>query len=150
MCASKTEASAALSFCSKFLKEKLGLDLKGEKTRIVDYRGGFDFLGFRVESGTHAPSQKSINKLKQKITSLSNPRSGHALFPVLIKLRNILTGWHEAYRRSELGTVPQDINAHVVASIGAYLTFHRVVAAGKSLNAKQVRMLGIPRIDVPR
>lgn len=148
MCSSKREASDAQVFCRKYLREKLGLELKDEKTRIVDYRGGFDFLGFRVESGKHSPSQKSVNKLKQKLTALTNPRSGQALFPILLKIRNILTGWHEAYRRSDLGDLPREINSHVVISISAYLTFHKVMPQGQNLNSKQVRMLGIPKMIV--
>jgi RNA-directed DNA polymerase len=146
MCATENQAREALIFCRKFLKEKLGLDLKDEKTRVVDYRGGFDFLGFRVESGKHSPSKKSVNKLKERLTSLCNPRSGHTLFPILVKIRNILTGWHEAYRRSELGTIPQEINLHIVALISTYLAFHKVLPSGKILNSRQLRILGIPRL----
>jgi RNA-directed DNA polymerase len=146
MCSSKSEASEALEFCRKYLHEKLGLELKEEKTKIKDYRGGFDFLGFRVESGKHAPSQKSVNKLKQKLTSLTDPRTGDALFPILLKAKNIMSGWYEAYRLSELGDIPHQVNSHLVASVSTYLGYHKVLPHGRTLNSKQVRMLGIPKM----
>ncbi len=148
MCKSKHDAEQALEFSRKFLKTHLGLDLKDAKTRIVDYRGGFDFLGFRVGGGKHAPSQKSVNKLKQKITSLTDPRSGRALFPILVQLRNVIAGWHEAYRLSDLGTIPKEINEHVTAAACSYLASHEIIAQGKKLKSKQLRMLGIPGMPV--
>ena len=148
MCKTKEEAIVALDFAKKFLDKKLGLVLKEEKTRIIDYRGGFDFLGFRVEAGQHSPSQKKIVGLKNKITALSNPRSGQTLFPILVHLNNLLKGWHEAYRRSNLGTLPQEINGHVIAAIASYLTYNQLIPEGKKLKSKQIRMLGIPRMPI--
>ena len=149
MCATEKDARAALVFCREFLKKRLGLDLKDEKTRVVDYRGGFDFLGFRVESGKHAPSRKSVNKLKEKLTTFTNPRTGKTLFPILVKVGNVLRGWYEAYRRSELGAIPLEVNVHVVTLISGYLAFHKVLPMGHRLSSRQVRMLGIPKLEAP-
>jgi RNA-directed DNA polymerase len=148
MCSSREEAEKARTFCSEYLKKRLGLELKEEKTRVVDYRGGFDFLGFRVEGGRHAPSQKSINKLMQKITSISDPRTGNSLFPILLRIRNIIMGWYEAYRRSELGDYPNQINRHIADSISDYLAHHNVIGNGKNLSSRHVRILGIPQMPI--
>lgn len=150
LCRSKESAEAALKFANNYLEKRLGLELKEAKTRIIDYRGSFDFLGFRIAAGVHSPSQKSISKLKQKISALSDHRSGHQLFPILVRLSNVLNGWHVAYRGSELGSIPQDVNSHVVSCICGYLSQYRLIPTGKKLKSKQIRMLGIPLLPIAR
>jgi RNA-directed DNA polymerase len=148
MCKSEDEARTARKFCESFLGKRLGLELAATKTRIVDYRGGFDFLGFRIEGGKHAPSQKSVKKLKAKISSLVSPLSGKALFPILVELRNVLNGWYEAYRRSDLQKYPIEINAHVTAEVTTYLKANDFLMPNQSLKSKQVKMLGIPKMPI--
>jgi RNA-directed DNA polymerase len=145
MCKTEEEATSALEFCRDFLLRRLGLSLNEKKTGIV-YNGGFDFLGFRIEPGSYFPSEKSIKRLESKISNLVNPKSGSSLLPLLMKLKNMLVGWHEAYRRSDLKDVPSRINNHVVATVSNYLSENRFLPPGTNLSNRQLKILGIPRL----
>lgn len=145
MCRTKEEADSALVFSRGFLLRRLGLRLNEKKTGIV-YKGGFDFLGFRIEQDSYSPSEKSIRKLESKISNLMNPRTGTSLLPLLIKLKNMLVGWHEAYRRSDLRDIPSRINSHVQATVSNYLSENRFLPKGTNLSNRQLKVLGIPRL----
>jgi len=62
-CRSKTEARAALTVAQRILS-KLGVTLNAKKTRIVQVRYGFEFLGYKIKQG-----QKPLYLSQAKIQS---------------------------------------------------------------------------------
>jgi RNA-directed DNA polymerase len=44
-------AERALVMARAFLREKLGVELHPEKTRIVHVTDGFEFLGYKIKRG---------------------------------------------------------------------------------------------------
>jgi len=66
VCKSEHEAEFIKGKIATFLKEKIGLELSDEKTKITHTADGFDFLGFNIRKYTHkSPKSKfhSIGKL---------------------------------------------------------------------------------------
>src|ERR1700751_607299 len=47
LCKTRVEATRALAFAERFLREELGVTLHPQKTRIVHISHGFEFLGYK-------------------------------------------------------------------------------------------------------
>jgi hypothetical protein len=73
VCRTRQEAEAALVMAEKFLREKLGVGLHPEKTRIVHVEQGFEFLGYKIKRG------KGLRLSAQKRTSKANPLGLYAV-----------------------------------------------------------------------
>jgi RNA-directed DNA polymerase len=120
----ETQARQIKEGTKQFLKNKIGLELSSEKTRITHITEGFDFLGFNFrkygESETLLikPSRKNTQEYRQSIKQ--NTKDHNLSAYSLIKTLNPVTlGWGNYYR-------------HVVSqkhydNNDAYL-FHRLMA----------------------
>lgn len=102
LCRSESEAERALAEVTAWTTAA-GLRLHPDKTRIVDatQRGGFDFLGYHFERGYRWPSQKSLQKFKDKIRSKTKRTNGHSLQRVISELAAIQKGWMEYFKHSQ-------------------------------------------------
>jgi RNA-directed DNA polymerase len=101
LCRSEAEAKTALAVVQEWTK-KAGLTLHPEKTRIVDatQRGGFDFLGYRFESGSRRPRRKSMAKLKDTIRRKTRRSHGTSLETTIKSVNQTLTGWFAYFKHS--------------------------------------------------
>jgi retron-type reverse transcriptase len=72
VCRTRQEAEAALALAEEFLRDKLGVSLHSEKTRIVHVDHGFEFLGYKVKRG------KGLRLSARKRTSNANPLNLYA------------------------------------------------------------------------
>ncbi len=108
-CKSKEEAQKAKSVLSEWLTDR-GLQLSDEKTKIVQLSGGFDFLGFNVRlykvKGTKTgwkllikPSNKSVQKLRQKLRTHWLKLNGSDIQAVLSTINPIIRGWANYFRK---------------------------------------------------
>lgn len=102
---------------------KRGLTLSQSKTSIKHITNGFDFLGFNIKrepfdgfsnrevfiplnSGIQInykksmliikPSEKSINKFKDKIKETFNKHKGQSSAPMILELNSIIRGWAQS------------------------------------------------------
>jgi len=105
LCRSREEAEQALAQVRQYVESR-GLTLHPTKTRLVDMsqKGGFDFLGYHFEGQTRWPRRKSLDKLKDKIRSLTPRKSGRSLGEIIKKLCATLTGWYLYFRHSHYTT----------------------------------------------
>jgi group II intron reverse transcriptase/maturase len=71
LCRTKKQAKEALAFTQLILKEKLGLELSQEKTKITTYGKGYSFLGFNLSSRSRKIRPKSVKKFKDKVRELT-------------------------------------------------------------------------------
>ena len=87
--------------------DRLGLQLHKDKTRIVDARKGFDFLGvhFRLcqtnRKGAKLkwycsvwPSDRSMKRIKERIRGLIGRRYGMSLEEIIEDLNPVIRGWN--------------------------------------------------------
>ena len=90
---------------------RLGLKLSGEKTRIVNARDGFDFLGVhfrqcpitRPKLGMDAycllwPSNRSMQRIRQKVRDVIGRQYLHSIEEIIQGLNPVLRGWHNYHR----------------------------------------------------
>ena len=72
--------------------DTLRLSVSSEKTLVTPYWKGFDFLGFRIARRTVSVRQKSMEKFKDKIRSLTN-RSHNLDLEVIVSLNRVIVGF---------------------------------------------------------
>jgi RNA-directed DNA polymerase len=87
--------------------ERLGLELNEAKTRVVDAREGFDFLGMRFaykrsRSGKMNcykwPSPKAVSQVKEKVRRAVGGRGNWKLDEAIRRVNPILRGWGNYFR----------------------------------------------------
>lgn len=149
MCQTKEKAEAAYESARDFLSNHLKLQMHAlgtPKTRVVDYQGGFTFLGYAVRHGRHYPSPASIKKLLEKVDKAFEHPKGKPLLPVIIRIASVLSGWKEAYKGSDLTDAALQINTHVASCTTAFLRVNGFTQDGRTVTHKQLCILGIPTI----
>jgi len=108
-CETQEDAQKVREILTEWLKER-GLTLSEEKTRIAHLTEGFDFLGFNIRhyktpqttrTGWKLlikPSQKSIQKLRDKLKAEWLKLHGQNARNVTMKLNPIVRGWANYFR----------------------------------------------------
>ena len=103
-CQSEGQALEIKEHIKTFLKQKVGLELSTDKTRITHILDGFDFLGFNIrkypdqkrEKLAITPSKENVNRLKYRIKQETKTRN---TAKVLTKSLNpIIRGWANYYK----------------------------------------------------
>ena len=65
------QAEKALAEIDVFLTSQLNLELSPEKTRITTFSQGFDFLGFTIAANGVRMRQKSVERFRDKVRTLT-------------------------------------------------------------------------------
>jgi group II intron reverse transcriptase/maturase len=117
-CKTRDEAQRALAFAERFLREKLGVPLPPQKTRIGHSCQGFEFLGYKVKQGkghrlaaskrrspTNAhnlyavPREKSGTRFKDQIRRLTRRKAPVKLREMIQHVNPVIRGWGTYYRK---------------------------------------------------
>jgi RNA-directed DNA polymerase len=102
LCGTAEEAAAALRQVTAWTMAN-GLTLHPQKTRIGDARQpgqGFDFLGYRFESGLRFVRKKSLKALKDKVRAKTKRSRGVSLGRVVADLNPMLRGWFGYFKHA--------------------------------------------------
>ena len=91
MCKSMPQAEKAYDLAKNILEKDLELKLNEEKTKVVRFSQGFEFLGFFISSRTVRMRPKSVKKFKMKIRALTT-RSHNLDAKVIMKLNRVIRG----------------------------------------------------------
>jgi group II intron reverse transcriptase/maturase len=92
---------------------RLGLELHPQKTRVVEAKDGFDFLGVHIRlcrvrkpkaklkhSARVWPSKASTQRIKQKVRDVIGRRYGRTLAQMIKELNPVLRGWSNYHLRA--------------------------------------------------
>jgi RNA-directed DNA polymerase len=71
LCQNDQQAQEAWNLVTNVLESELGLKLSPEKTKIVTYGKGYEFLGFHLSSRSRRMRDKSVLKFKAKIKEIT-------------------------------------------------------------------------------
>jgi RNA-directed DNA polymerase len=91
LCRSEHEAKEALAIVTQLLKDRLGLSLSAEKTKVTRFHEGFTFLGFDIKSRYVRMRAKSVENFKTKIRKLTR-RCHNLEAPVVVELNRVIRG----------------------------------------------------------
>jgi RNA-directed DNA polymerase len=92
---------------------RLGLELHKDKTRVVDSKKGFDFLGIHFRRSRTSrksaklkwycaiwPSDRSMKRIKQKLRDVIGRRYGSSLEDLIEELNPVIRGWNNYHTAS--------------------------------------------------
>jgi RNA-directed DNA polymerase len=100
LCRTPEEASRALEQVQAWVTEN-GLTLHPTKTKVVNARTeGFDFLGYRFQSGERRPRDKSLQRFKATIRAKTKRTNGGSLAAIIATLNRTLRGWFAYFKHS--------------------------------------------------
>jgi group II intron reverse transcriptase/maturase len=124
VCRTRQEAEAALALAEEFLRDRLGVSLHPEKTRIVHVDLGFEFLGYKVKRGKGlrlsprkrtskanplnlyaVPREKSVHRFKDQIRNLTRRGAPVTLRDMIAVINPIIRGWGNYYRKANVRTL---------------------------------------------
>lgn len=98
LCRNEEDARSALE-CVKIELGRLKLELNEEKTKLVSFKEGFDFLGFHFGKGGRGVGAKSLKSLYRNVREITRRNQGDIpLERVIEKLNPILRGWGNYHR----------------------------------------------------
>ena len=102
LCRTEAEAVAALRHVEAWVAAH-GLALHPEKTRVGDCRQpgqGFEFLGYRFESGRRLVRKKSLRAFKDKVRTRTSRSRGDSLERIISDLNPMLRGWFGYFKHA--------------------------------------------------
>lgn len=110
-CESREDAMQCVKILNRFLAAR-GLEFSAEKTRVVNLRDGFDFLGFHIrqfKSGSTKtgwklfiqPSKSSVQKLKEKLRLIWQEGRHLPLSVMISRLNAVIRGWGNYHRKRQ-------------------------------------------------
>jgi RNA-directed DNA polymerase len=127
----------------QWVLERLGLTVNNKKTRIVKAREeGFTFLGFELQVKKNKrtghyyphvqPSKKSLKKIKDRITVLTERKRTPVPWPVVIgNVNEALIGWVGYFHYKNCSRVMLQLKGHVEQRIRTHLCKrHKVKSRG--------------------
>jgi RNA-directed DNA polymerase len=129
ICRSEAEAKRALASAREVLEGERGLRLHPKKTRIVHITRGFEFLGYKIGRGKGlrhkaggpslyaVPTDRSIERFKDKVRTATNRRNPKDLEGVLAELNPIVRGWGNYYRRAHVRRLFNRLNHWIVMRV---------------------------------
>jgi len=91
LCRTHTEAERALSKARNIIMRDLGMKLNRRKTSIVQFKDGFEFLGFNISSWSVKMGDKAVEEFKSKIKTLT-PRSRNLDEHTVKELNRVIRG----------------------------------------------------------
>lgn len=106
LCQSREEAETALGVVRSWV-ETNGLTLHPGKTHVGDSRQvgeGFDFLGYRFESGRRWVRKKSLKRFKDVIRRKTGRSRGQSMERTIAELNPILRGWFGYFKHAHHST----------------------------------------------
>jgi RNA-directed DNA polymerase len=146
-CKSAAEARAAIATAQKILNA-LGVQLHPQKTRIVQVRYGFEFLGYKIKRGKQLflpsskirsgaqsgalyayPKEKSIRQFMDKVRQRTKRRVALSTRELIAELNPLLRGWGHYYKRAHVRLLFHRLDHWIVRRIWSH-RFKRWRCAG--------------------
>jgi RNA-directed DNA polymerase len=102
LCRSREEAKNALSRVRDWVDAN-GLTLHPDKTHLgncMEQGQGFEFLGYRFESGQRWVRKKSLSSLKERLRQRTRRTRGDSMESVIQDLNPMLRGWFSYFKHA--------------------------------------------------
>ncbi len=127
LCKLERKAERALEVAKQILEGQLKHKVHPEKTRIVQFRDGFDFLGCRFRGRYVGPREKSLRKFKDRVRELTARQRGKNLKLILKDLVPVVRGWGNYHARYDVRTRFAQLDKWIRMRLRAYLEKKKAV-----------------------
>lgn len=124
LCTTPEEAVNARTFVEEVLGA-LKLSLHETKTRLTDFREGFEFLGFRFRWFRLGIRSKSLERFKDKVRLLTKRQQGRNVDAILHDLNPVLRGFAGYFGYAEAAGLFDRLDAWVRMRVRAFKTKRR-------------------------
>ena len=148
LCRSEDQAKEARTSVEHLLRERLGLELSPEKTKVTTFQEGFAFLGFEIGSYSVRMREKSVEKFKAKVRA-STCRS-HNLDAELIKgLNRVIRGTanYFATRWSDCGNAYRTLDRWIRMRLRCIKFKRKSVEDNFRMRLKHLKRLGLLSLE---
>lgn len=142
VCRNREEAQQALNLVREVL-DKLKLSLNESKTRISDFREGFEFLGFRFSNYRLGVRDKSLERFKDKVRWLTRRQQGRNVEAVLHDLNPVIRGWANYVGVAEVHNRFRDLDAWIRMRTRSFKTKRRNHNDNWRLPSRRLRKWGL-------
>ena len=157
-CRTRAEAEQALATATKIL-QKLGVTLNAKKTRIVNIKQGFEFLGFKIKQGKGVlrlpasrikarlnkrnllaiPKDKSVVRFKDAVRQKTRRKSPLTTEEIVEELNPLIRGWGNYYKRSHVRRLFHQLDAWIIRRLWSHRHKKWRVAGWRTLPDKHLR-----------
>jgi RNA-directed DNA polymerase len=138
-CRTRAEALVALKAARKVL-DKLGVVLHAEKTRVVNIRHGFEFLGYKIKRGSRRlqlkpdkilsgatmgslyafPREKSLQHFKEQIRKHTRRKAPVSIGELIAELNPVIRGWGNYYCKAHVRKLFNRLDRWIVRRIWSF------------------------------
>lgn len=136
------EAELALAYAKEVLG-KLQLSLHETKTRLADFRQGFEFLGFRFRHYRVGIRDKSMQKFKQRVRNVTRRQQGRNVEAVIHELNAVLRGWAQYFGVGEVTELFQRVDGWIRTRIRAFRLKRKTRLAHCKLTCRKLEKWGL-------
>jgi group II intron reverse transcriptase/maturase len=142
LCTTPEEAVKAKAFVEEVLG-LLKLSLHETKTRLTDFREGFDFLGFRFRWFRLGIRAKSLDRFQDKVRLLTRRQQGRNVDAILQDLNPVLRGFARYFGIAEVGGLFTRLDAWVRMRVRAFKTKRRRRTDNRRLRNRRLAKWGL-------
>lgn len=144
LCQSESQAKEARTEVEQLLRERLGLELSSEKTKVTTFREGFAFLGFDITSQSVQMREKSVEKFKTQVRELTR-RSHNLDAEVIVRLNRLIRGTanYFATRWSDCGNAYRNLDRWIRMRLRCMKFKRKSVEDNFRLRLKHLKRLGL-------
>ena len=144
LCQSESQAKEARIEVEHLLRERLGLELSSEKTKVTTFREGFAFLGFDITSQSVQMREKSVENFKTKTRALTR-RSHNLDAELIVRLNRLIRGTanYFATRWSDCGNAYRTLDRWLRMRLRCMKFKRKSVEDNFRLRLKHLKRLGL-------
>lgn len=156
-CESAAEAHAAIAAAQKILTE-LGVQLHPQKTRVVQVRHGFEFLGYKIKRGRQRlslpaskirsgarsgelyafPRERSVQRFMDQVRQRTQRRVPLNTEELIQWINPVLRGWGNYFKRAHVRKLFNRLDRWIVRRIWSHRFKHWRCAGWKVLPAAKL------------
>jgi len=139
---SPEEAAQAMSFAKEALG-LLGLSLHETKSRLTDFREGFEFLGFHFRGFSLGIRARSLEKFKERVRNVTMRNQGRNVEAVLADLNPVVRGYAYYFGVADVSDVFTDLDAWIRMRIRSFRIKKRSCHANHRLPNRKLKKWGL-------
>jgi len=142
LCRSREEARDALAYVTEVLG-KLQLSLSETKTKVSDFNEGFEFLGFHFRNYRLGIRDKSIDRFKDRVRTLTQRHQGRNVEAILEDLNPVIRGWANYVGVAQVAYLFRNLDSWIRMRLRAFKTKHRNANDNWRLPSRRLKKWGL-------